>query len=109
AALAGRGPALLVLLVGVANAIFLVPKFVEPQPGVSSQQVALAAYLLVGLALALFGGRVRLMSRRGADAEQRLRVAQDDSGIGLFEVDFAAKTVHASPVMAQLLDQPAAQ
>jgi signal transduction histidine kinase/ActR/RegA family two-component response regulator len=109
AALGGRGPALLVLLVGVASALFVVPNLAEPQAGLPSRHVALAAYLLAGLVLALFGSRVRLMSRRVADAEQRLRVAQDDTGIGLFEVDFAAKTVHASPVMAKLLDQPAAQ
>ena len=101
AAYAGRGPALVVLLAGAVNGAALM------QPGLRldlpGDRVAIAAYLVVGLVLVLFGARVRLITRRAAEAEHRLRLAQDDTGIGLFEVDFASKTVSASASLVQLL------
>jgi len=109
AALAGRGPGALVLVIGAINAWLVVPAVGEPWHGTTGERVALAAYLVVGLCLVLIGGRVHVMSRRAAEAEQRLRIAQDDTGVGLFEIDFGSKTVFASPVMARLLGQPPTQ
>jgi signal transduction histidine kinase/ActR/RegA family two-component response regulator len=103
AAIAGRGPGLLVLLAGALNGALMV----SPGPGLGidspADRLTIAAYLAVGVVLVLFGARVRLISRRAADAEYRLRLAQEDTGIGLFEVDFASKTVSASASMVQLL------
>jgi PAS domain S-box-containing protein len=101
AAYAGRGPALVVLLAGAVNGTALMqPGLLLDLPG---DRVAIAAYLVVGLVLVLFGARVRLISHRAAEAEYRLRLAQEDTGIGLFEVDFASKTVSASASLVQLL------
>src|SRR2546423_1611504 len=109
AALGGRGPGVLVLLAGAATALLVVPTVAEPWHDATGDRGALAACLVIGLVVVLVGGRVRVMSRRAADAEERLRVAQDDTGIGLYEVDFGSKTVFASPVMVQLLGQPPAR
>jgi PAS domain S-box-containing protein len=107
ATLCGRGPAVLVVLAGALNAQVVVPRIVGTGAP-AAQHFALAAYVVAGFAFVLFGSRVRLMSRRVADAEQRLRAAQDDTGIGIFEIDFAAKTVYASPAMVSLVGHPGA-
>src|SRR5262245_30368450 len=56
AMLAGRGPAILLLVVGAFNALVVVPLFAEPKFAFPAG-LALAAYLVVGLMLVLFGGR----------------------------------------------------
>ncbi|WP_280154458.1 ATP-binding protein [Piscinibacter sp. XHJ-5] len=103
AAIAGRGPALVVLAIGALNGAELMTPGAGLHLTTSADQVAIAAYLVVGLVLVLFGARVRLIGRRAAEAEYRLRLAQEDTGIGLFEVDFVSKTVSASASMVQLL------
>ncbi|HEX6362824.1 MAG TPA: PAS domain-containing protein, partial [Albitalea sp.] len=103
AAIAGRGPAVLILLAGAANSLLLLPALSVPAGGTDASRLAVLAYLAVGLVLALLGSRVSVIGRRAAEAEERLRLAQEDAGVGLFEVDFGHKTVFASPVMAQLL------
>src|SRR5258706_4479111 len=106
ASFAGRGPALVVVLAGALNGAASLPPLGQLTLDAPGDRLALAAYLIVGLALVLFGARMRLISRRAADAEQRLRLAQRDTGGGLFEGDFGSRTGAASATMAHLLGQP---
>ena len=43
---------------------------------------------------------------RGAVAEEQLRLAQDGTGVGVYQLDFAAGTAFASPSLCRLLGQP---
>ena len=101
----GPGPAGIVLVAGLLNAgYWLGPG--ETVPADDGDRVLLLGYLLVGLALILWGERVRATRQRAATAEARLRVAQADTGIGLYEVDFETRTVFVAPAMTQLLGRP---
>ena len=106
AAMLGRGPALLVLLAGAADAVLQYPPagtWVIHSP---QQQFAVGAYLVVGALIVLVGSKVRLTSVRASLAEQRLKLAQDDTGLGVFELDFQGGTAFASAGLCQLLGKP---
>lgn len=102
----GRGPASLVLAAGALNASLLYAPVGRVAIASIEGRFALCAYLLVGAAIVWYGGRLRLTTRRAALAESRLRMAQEDTGIGVFELDFLANTAFVSPSLCQLLDQP---
>jgi hypothetical protein len=50
----------------------------------------------VGTLLSLYGGRVRVVRRKLKIARFRLNFALDETGIGIFEVDFERNTVYVS-------------
>ena len=50
--------------------------------------VRLSVFLVVGGLFVLYGGRLRLTFRRAALAERRLSLAQENTGTGVFELDF---------------------
>jgi signal transduction histidine kinase/ActR/RegA family two-component response regulator len=49
---------------------------------------------------------LRLTTGRAALAEQRLSLAQENTGVGVFELDFKAGTAFVSPSLAQLMGHP---
>jgi signal transduction histidine kinase/CheY-like chemotaxis protein len=102
----GRIPALIVLLMGALNAALLAP----PVGSMAMRNVedlsGLVIYLTLGVLLVMYAGRWRLVTRRAALAETRLALAQDDTGVGVYELDFQAGTAYVSPGMSQLLGQP---
>jgi PAS domain S-box-containing protein len=104
AAWLGRGPSLIVIAAGAIQAILL-----HHDAGETSRQrleIVLAAYLALSAAIVLYVGRVRLLTQRGDLAERRLALAQDQTGVGLFELDFQANKAFVSPSLCQLLEQP---
>jgi PAS domain S-box-containing protein len=106
AATLGRWPAALVMLVGAVNAVVAmrpVGLWLVSDP---ADQLAIAAYLVIGALLIAYGGRLRLRNARAERAEQRLSLAQDETGVGLFELDYRDQTAYASPALCQMLGQP---
>src|SRR5471032_394375 len=102
AARCGRGAGLFVTAVGFASAVlWLVPPgrwwVVGP-----TDQLSLLIYSVLGVLLATLGARLHLTSARASAAEQRLVLAGEDTGIGIFDLDLATRTVYLSPALALL-------
>ncbi len=102
----GRGPAWLVLLSGAVNYMLSAPPFGDLAVDNPQDRFALLAYLLLGFPLAAYCARLRLISQRASEAEQRLSLVQREAGIGLFELDYAARTAFVSPSLCRILEQP---
>jgi PAS domain S-box-containing protein len=104
AASIGRGPALIVIAAGALQAVLL-----HHDAGDLSRyrlEVVLVAYLALSAVIVLYAGRVRVLTLRSDLAERRLALAQDQTGVGLFELDFEANKAYVSPSLCQLLEQP---
>jgi signal transduction histidine kinase/CheY-like chemotaxis protein len=99
----GRGPSLIVLLAGLVNAAYLMMPVGQMNVAALPDRIALLAYVVVGIVLVFFGGRMRLVSDRAADAERRLGLAQENTGVGLFEIDLVERTIFASPALWRLV------
>jgi PAS domain S-box-containing protein len=67
----------------------------------------IAVYLALGGVLIVVGERLRRRRGQGAVAEEQLRLAQDGTGVGVYQLDFASNTAFASPSLCKLLGQPA--
>lgn len=101
----GRGPALLVVLAGAGNGILLIHHAAVAADSGLNDFFVLLAYAALGIPLAIYGSRLRLISLRAMETEQRLSLVQRDAGIGLFELDYAAGTALVSPSLCRLLEQ----
>ena len=67
-----------------------------------TDELSLLIYLLLGALLATVGARLRVTSARASAAEQRLVLAGEDTGIGIFDLDLATRMVYLSPALALL-------
>ena len=102
AARCGRGAGFFVTGVGFFSALlWLVPEgrwwVVGP-----TDELSLLIYAILGVLLATLGARLRLTSARASAAEQRLVLAGEDTGIGIFDLDMTTHTVYLSPALALL-------
>jgi signal transduction histidine kinase/CheY-like chemotaxis protein len=100
----GRGPSLTLIAAGALQAVLL-----HQSAGDVSRyhlEIVLAVYLALGAVIVVYVGQVRLQTLRGDLAEKRLALAQDQTGVGLFELDFQANQAFVSPSLCQLLEQP---
>jgi signal transduction histidine kinase/CheY-like chemotaxis protein len=102
AARCGRGAGLFVTAAGFASAVlWLVPPgrwwVVGP-----TDELSLLIYSVLGVLLATLGARLRVTSARASAAEQRLVLAGEDTGIGIFDLDLATRKVYLSPALALL-------
>ncbi len=98
----GRSAGLLVALAGCASRVYTLMPDATTWIGDTGDVLSLAIYMLFALLLATIGGRMHLHSARASAAEQRLLLAGEDTGIGIFEIDLAAGTVYLSPALAAL-------
>jgi signal transduction histidine kinase len=102
AARCGRPAGLFVTAVGFASVVF----WVLPPDGwrvtATSDALSLLIYVILGLLLATLGARLRVTSARASAAEQRLVLAGEDTGIGIFDLDLVTRTVYLSPALALL-------
>jgi PAS domain S-box-containing protein len=103
AASLGRGPALTVTAIGVLNTLLFGTSL---RDGDAQGVVALMAYLLLSAAIVLYAGRVRVSNARATRAEEHLKLAQEDSGVGVYELDFLTNTALVSPSLRRLLGLP---
>jgi len=102
AARCGRGGGLLVTAVGLVSATLWLRA-----PGTwwvldSTDELSLLIYAILGMLLSALGARLRVTSARASAAEQRLVLAGEDTGIGIFDLDLATRTVYLSPALALL-------
>ena len=67
-----------------------------------TDNLSLLIYAILGVLLAALGARLRVTSARASAAEQRLVLAGEDTGIGIFDLDLATRTVYLSPALALL-------
>ncbi|HEU4460059.1 MAG TPA: ATP-binding protein [Methylibium sp.] len=65
-----------------------------------------AGDLAIGALLVVLARRLSSRQGRAERAEQRLKLAQDETGVGLFELNYQAETAYASPALCQILGQP---
>jgi signal transduction histidine kinase/ActR/RegA family two-component response regulator len=68
----------------------------------ATDELSLLIYLILGVLLATVGARLRVTSARASAAEQRLVLAGEDTGIGIFDLDLVTRTVYLSPALALL-------
>ena len=109
AARCGRGAGLFVTAVGFVSAwLWLAPPGRWWVVG-TTDELSLLIYAILGVLLATLGARVRLTSARASAAEQRLVLAGEDTGIGIFDLDLATRTVYLSPALALLCRVDAAR
>jgi len=109
AAALGRGPAIVVLVLGALNAALLAPPLGTFNVVHSHDLAAIWVYVALGTLLVSYGGHLRITTTRAALAEKRLSLAQEDTGMGVFELDFVAGTAYVSPSLCQILGQPPQQ
>ncbi|WP_179958303.1 hybrid sensor histidine kinase/response regulator [Chitinimonas arctica] len=105
AMLIGRWSATLVWLTGVINGVSLLSASVVWSNDPRAYPIALLAYAGIGLLLIHFCGNARMISRRAAEAERRLGLAQEKTGVGLFEIDVQHGQILASPTLWRLIDR----
>jgi PAS domain S-box-containing protein len=99
----GRGPALFVLVLGVVDGCLAAPPIGTLAIGSSQDLAAVLIFAASGLLIVGFGNRLRFTTLRAALAEQRLALAQRNTGVGIFELDFEARTAFVSPSLCQIL------
>lgn len=102
AMLLGRGPGLTVLVIGMANGALLLPPVGELKLELLSDRISMLAFIAVGMLLLMFGSRLRWITHRASDAEQRLRMVQENAGVGLFEIDLADRTIFVSDTLSNM-------
>lgn len=102
AMLVGCAPALAVLAAGAVNGALLLPPTGELTIALLPDRISLLVYGAVGTLLAVLGARRQRIMRRTAQAEQRLRLVQESSGVGLFEIDLVERTIFASAALAAM-------
>ena len=96
-------PALLVLLMGVVDGSLPAPPM-DTSAIHSSHSLALALiFAASGMLIVGYGKRLRFTTTRAALAEQRLDLAQKNTGVGIFELDFENGTAFVSPTLCQML------
>ena len=99
----GRGPALLVLLLGVVYGS-LAPPPTDTLAMHSAHSLALVLiFAASGMLIVGYGNRLRFTTTRAALAEKRLDLAQKNTGVGIFELDFENHTAFVSPALCQML------
>jgi len=94
----GGGPTIVIMVTGPLNAMLWL--WLPPVGSfeVNSRQDInpLIAWFAVGTLLSFYGGRVRVVRRELKIAKFRLNFALEETGIGIFEIDFERNTVFVS-------------
>ncbi len=106
AAALGPGPGVLLLLAGAIGTGWPLAALDAWTSPTGADPMRLALYLLLGGLLVGLGGSLRNTRARAALAEDRLSMAIEGTGIGVFDIDLVARTVRASPVLARLAGAP---
>ena len=102
----GRGPGWLPLAGGLLCAGWLLPPqglfHIEAPEDIAS----LGLFLFIGALVVEFGARMRRIADRASAAEERLVMAIQGTGIGVFDIDLVSQTAYCSPALARLVHLP---
>jgi PAS domain S-box-containing protein len=104
AAALGPGPGLLLLLVGAIGTGW--PVGTGWMQDHAADPTRLLVYLVLGGLLVGMGASVRRSRARAVSAEDRLTMAIEGSGIGVFDIDLQTRTISVSPALARLVGAP---
>ena len=104
----GRGPALLVLVVAVVNACLMAPPVGTLAIQSPQDLAAVVIFAASSLLIVAYGNRLQFTTTRAALAEERLALAQRNTGVGIFELNFEAGTAFVSPSLCQMLGREVA-
>jgi len=99
----GRGPAMLVLFVGVVDGALSAPPIGSLEIYSPQDLAAVLIFAAIGVLIVGYGTRLRFTTTRAALAEQRLALAQENTGVGIFELDFESNTAFVSPGLCRML------
>ncbi len=99
----GRGPGLLVLLVGIADGALRSPPIGSLEIDSPQDIAALLIFAASGVVIVVYATRLRFTTTRATLAEQRLALAQENTGVGIFELDFEAGKAFVSQSLCQML------
>jgi PAS domain S-box-containing protein len=99
----GRGPALVVLVLAVVNACLMAPPVGSLAIESPHDVAAVLIFAVSGLLIVAYGNRLQFTTTRAALAEKRLALAQQNTGVGIFELNFEAGTAFISPTLCQML------
>jgi signal transduction histidine kinase len=99
----GFWPAVLVTLIGASTGIYAIRQGGALMLETSPAAWAALAFIIFASGLLFFGFKLHAASRRASAAELRLRTAEEDAAVGLFEIDVAQDSLFASSGFWQLL------
>ncbi len=102
AARCGRRAGLFVTAVGFASALVWLAPPTQWWVAATTDELSLLIYAILGVLLSSLGARMRVSSDRASAAEQRLVLAGEDTGIGIFDLDLVTRQVYLSPALALL-------
>jgi len=106
AILLGRSPAFAALAIGAVNGALLAPPVGSLRIAYPADLAAVIIFCAAGTVLTLVCSHLSAKTRRTAIAEKHLELALQNTGIGIFELDFAANTAYVSPSLCRMLGQP---
>jgi PAS domain S-box-containing protein len=106
AAAGGRGPGWLPLVAGLLSAAWTMPPAGLMRVDAQEDLAALGLFVLIGALVAEFGARMRHVTDRASAAEERLVMAIQGTGIGVFDIDMVSQTAYCSPALARLVHLP---
>lgn len=106
AATLGPGPGTLLLFVGAIGTGWPLGGVDKWAQANLTDPTRLVLYLVLGGLLVGMGASLRRSRARALSAEDRLMMAIEGTGIGVFDIDLAARTISASPTLAGLAGAP---
>jgi PAS domain S-box-containing protein len=106
AAYGGVRPALIVVVVGGINGALIMRHGGTLLMQTKPEVWAALAYAVVASGLVFLGKRLNQETRRASSAETRLRTAETEASVGLFEVDVEQDTLVASSGFWQMIGRP---
>lgn len=98
----GRGPALLGLLLSAAHAASTLHAF-SGADSAAAGRYAVLIYIAVGASIIFIASALRRATQRAHSAEERLRLVQDNVGVGLWEIDVRRQMLLASRSLWRVL------
>jgi len=105
-AIAGRGPGWLPLIAGFFSAALWLPPHGSLEVDQPADQLSMLLFAGFGAMLVEFGNAMRRTGERAVAAEERLMLAIQGTGIGVFDIDLVGETAYTSPALARLVGLP---
>ena len=102
----GRAAALIVIAIGLANLALLISPLGGGVTFTKAGATVLGLYLVLAIGSSTLGRRMRLVSLRAVDTEMRLLLAEENTGMGVFALDYIAQTAYLSAGVCMLVSKP---